>query len=361
MIQSLFRVSLPVLGFVFCSLLTLAISFHYMSIIGSGPDEGNHFSMAEFHSKELRLANWQDFPYGTTRGHSYHLFSPVAYVAYSPFIWWTGLQGNQARKIHGRYGGLVYGFLQFVVTLLICRLLLHNFWTALLVCSAINMYVQVRYLHSYINADSFAILSSTLAGYFLLRLLKAKDLSLSLTTLCGIAAGLVLLGKYNGFVAAISLSGVFIYTVFRLKPGLRVGARHFGLYASLVLILSYWFHESVYFELAGRSVLAGDQHLHLMYSTFSGRSYGTALDNPPGIFEIDWGMAFSTQLNRWESTLGTLVGSLHRFTQVPFWYLVVTVSLAGSSLIGWVCWFFTKTRVLEDVRGVAGLLIGAIF
>jgi hypothetical protein len=66
-------------------LVCIGLSLHYELEIGYAPDEGNHMLMVEHHSRSLALAAHEDWRYGAYRGHAYHLFSPVPYVAFVPF------------------------------------------------------------------------------------------------------------------------------------------------------------------------------------------------------------------------------------------------------------------------------------
>lgn len=76
---------------------------------------------------------------------------------------------------------------------------------------AVAFWPQFIYINSYINIDSFTVMTCSIAIFLLLKIYLSKKINYKLAIVLGIALGLVFLSKKNGYI-------IFVLTAFLLLP-----------------------------------------------------------------------------------------------------------------------------------------------
>ncbi len=308
--------------------LVVSISAFLAFRIKDAPDEGNHLHMVEHYAVQLRLASWKDTQYGTHRGHAYHLFSPVPYLIYLPFAWISKHVDTASKRTVIRLGGCVYALIQFFLCLALTQQIFYSKTVSLLSALSINLIPQLRYIHGYINADSFSICAATFGIVVLFRVVQTTKFHLREGVLVGLALSLIAHAKYNTFPVGVLLLGVFLYRMVKGSEKFSFKWRSIGLALALPLVFSGWFHFWVYKELGNGHILAGKDHLALMRSTFKGE----------GTLEIP-GAYFNEELTKrrikelpyvWRTTWG----GWRQLGSLPEWYLVSLMMAYILALFG---------------------------
>ena len=255
--------------------LSCLISLFYSIRIGYAPDEGNHVYMARHVANHFRLATTEEWAYTTYRGHPYHLYSPVPYVLHVPtvlldqhFGFGHGFWGND-RTVR-RLGGLVYAALQVIVTWLLGVALFGRTWTAVTFTSAVTMVPQLRYMHSYVNADSYTILIASVILMLSVRVIRDCRIDLGRSVMFGLAFAAMAHGKYNGWPVALIAMMTFCLVIIRQWPGLLAAYRQIGIALALPLLLAGPFYLHVFNLLDNGHILAEEEHVQLIHSTFRG-------------------------------------------------------------------------------------------
>ncbi len=329
--------------------ICLGISLAYTLRVGYAPDEGNHALMVDHHSRAFSLATWEEWQYGTYRGHSYHLFSPAPYFAYVPFHWVQRTTEVPRRRVT-RLGGWVYALLQLWATWLIARHVFGRTWPALFVVAAVNLIPQLRYLHAYINADAYTILLGTLGFYVLLRLRALERLDLRWAAWVGLLLAGFAHGKPNGYPVAGIVAAFFAWRLLRSDTSVHERLRLAGLVLATTVVLAGPFHLHVYRELGTGELLATKAHENLFSSTF--RGVETVAPPPPSKM-LDYRVDERHRV--WRSLWGWLVG----FGELPAWMLLALAWLAGLGVVGGGLALLARSQLLLG-SGLAILAFGLV-
>lgn len=350
---------LRIATFVVFSAVLALITALYILNIRFAPDEKSHHTMVRYLASKSPLArSFEGWSYGAERGHSYHLFSPVPYLVHVQvekfrrhFDFFSVFQLSEIKII--RFGGLIYTVLQFWITYLLVRLVVPQWFSAMIISWSFNLVPQLRYLHSYINADSFSLLSATLCSYLAVLIIKRQAVSISLSLKVGLVVGLVLLSKYNCFPFAAILFSVFSLAVMKSKVVTAMKLRFIGLAIATSLIIGGWFHLDVFKELDNGHVLAGHDNLQLWSSTF----YGVPeISFPTPLLE----QRLTELYFVWKSTWGWFV----RHAELPFRHLAVLACYALVGVLG-ACQLLRRGESAREghlqrmivVLGLGGMLI----
>jgi len=186
---------------------------------GAGPDYPAHLDAAHFIFDEGRLAtlpadeeSLHFTPYGTTRA----LRPPLTYIvaaAAAHSLSWTGID----LRLLFRAGSALLCALTVGLIFATLRLYFNNHWYALGGVLLAGLMPQFTFIASYLNDDSGAIFSLTLALYCLVRLLHEKSTP-SLVAMTGIAIGLILLSKFTAWLF-LPFAGIALVAFARPQPG----------------------------------------------------------------------------------------------------------------------------------------------
>ena len=331
-------------------LLVIGITAVLAWRVGPAPDEEDHLTMVDHHGDHLALSPLADWELGTERGHVYHLYSPVPYAAYAPFEIandGVGPVDRAARpdRFITRLGGLVIAAAQLAVTLLLVRRMCRR-------CSAIevtavalaaNLIPQLRYVHAYLNADGLTILAATAAFAVALRVLQRERLTLADAALVGLTLGVVAHGKFNAYVVAGVLFGVFAICAWRQRESLRHRLRLIGVVIALPTLLAGSFHLYIYNQLGNRHLIPTSDQMQLLDSTFKGaiapsRSLGATARTTARASSRVWS------------------GVWVRFVDAVELEGAILVVLAGLVAVGTVGLVFAGRRVLTPAGRLVGVL-----
>lgn len=300
--------------------LTLAFNLG----VGYAGDEQSHLHVVEHHSRSISPSPWDEWAYGSDRGHAYHLFSPVPYIAYLPF---ERIQEKTqvGRSRVTRLGGVVYAAAQVLVTWLISVQLLGRTTAALLLTFAVNLIPQLRYLHGYVNADSFTILMGTWAIYLAFKVWDQARIAPALVCAVGLAVAGLAHSKPTAYPIAGLLLAVFCVKLLKSSHDLRQILRRLGVVMCLTIVLAGPFHLHVYNELGTGEVMATATHLELRGSSSSGLPR-----NPEPSFDLPDAFIPEEMPLLWLS----LWGWLPQHAELPKWHLKVLAALTLVGLIG---------------------------
>jgi len=315
---------------ILAAMLIFGLSICYQRQVGYAPDEGNHIYYVENLAEELSIPDWQAWRYGTYRGHAYHLFSPLPYLPY--LIFYKQIESTKSVRRHFsseksflRLAGLFFTGVQFIVTLLICRYFFRSAVDSVLAALAVNLIPQLRYLHGYVNADSYSVLVGCLACLMIVSLMKERRVNLTNSFSVGLILSLILHAKYPTFMVGAFLFFVFLVYLGAAEETRGAKLRKFSLVLLLPALLGGLFHLSVISELANGNILAGGDHLQLMQSTFQGV---VVLPSTDGLLEN----RISALPFLWKSLWGWAV----RFGELPNWYLTALFVLCVVALVSFV-------------------------
>jgi hypothetical protein len=332
------------LGFGLALLTCLGLTLAFNLTVGYAGDESNHLRIVSHHSETLRPASWEDWSYGTYRGHAYHLFSPVPYAAYIPFHW-VQEQTNVARNRITRLGGSVYAIAQFWITWLLVSQLIGKNTPALLATLAVNLIPELRHLHGYVNADSFSILMGTWAFYLMVRMRPGERMDLSFVALIGLALAGLAHSKPTAYPIAGVLFGVFCWRLRSHSYSAREVFRRLGIAICIPLVLAGPFHLHVYDELGTGEWMATATHMDLRVSSTSGIAAQPRL----GLDEL-FKLRQTQRYLIWMSTWGWV--PFHG--EVPSWLLT---SLAWLCALGTAGTVYAR-RGLSPVVARGSLILG---
>jgi hypothetical protein len=254
-----------------------AISTALAWYLRSAPDEASHSTVVQHYAHHIGWMTWQEWQYGSQRGHGYNLFTPLPYVPYLPFQYLvdraSALQSSSHPLFLPRLGGLTIAFAQLWLTVsVVRRMCIRCSRVAILaVALAVNLIPQLRYIHAYLNADAMTILAATAAFLCALRVLQREHLNLVDALLVGLTLALVAYVRYNAFSVGAVLLVVFAVRVFRSSDAVRTRLRFMGVAVALPVLLAGGFHLHVYNELQNGHVLATVDNEQLADSTFKGK------------------------------------------------------------------------------------------
>ncbi len=309
-----------------CALLSLG----YALGLRFAPDESSHIQMVSHYSTSLRLATWEDWRWGDSRGHNYHLYSPLPYVGHIPFYWIErhtngGEELKSGRRVGLRSAAVVYTVLQTWVTWLIAARLFGRTLEAALATLAMNLVPELRYVHGYVNADSFTILCCSTAFYYILRLFDMRPVGLSAAAWIGLTLAALALSKYNGFPVGGFLFAALVVRIAVDRPGWRAAYRKLGIAVSLPLLLAGWFHLHVFQELATGEVMAAASIKELKESTYEG------VLPPP---RPAWGEVLRHRAAGLQGVWVTFWGWMFLHGSLPTWHIRLLEALALVSCVG---------------------------
>jgi len=320
LINTLLKKKLYIFGSI---ILLLSLSFYFLIKVGYAPDEGNHYTIVQHHAQSLTLSDINKWQFGTERGHAYYLFSPVPYVLHAithriggslpkPKFLNLSRRSVNYKHAYARTAGLIWSCIQYLLTLCICLYFFKSLNLALLITFGINLLPQLRYLHGYINADTYTILTSTLAFYVSLKVLDEQERSpLKYSVLVGVTSALVLHGKLTGFISFGMLAIIYLLNLYNQDIALSTKVRTLAIAILIPVYLAGWFHLWVFRELANGHILGVYDMFLLMNSTFKGTVSPVVDFSLFNILKLD--IQFT-----WKSYWGWLV----RHAELPNWYLI---------------------------------------
>lgn len=308
------------LALLVCLGITLAFDF----TVGYAADESSHLHMVEHHSKSLDYASWEDWTEGSYRAHAYHLFSPLPYLVYVPFHW-IQQRTDVPRNRITRLGGCVYAVAQFWVTWLLVSQLLGRTGTALLATLAANLIPELRHLHGYVNADSFAILTGTFAFYLIFRMRDGERMRLSLTAWVGLSLAGLAHAKPTAYPIAGVLLAVFAWRLRSYDYSRRELLRRIGIAVCIPIALALPFHLHVYRELGTGEWMAAATHLDLSTTTNHGLIDRRPLDLGKQL-QFHWSRAYTIWMTTW--------GWVPWHAEIPSWILTQVSRLGILGVLG---------------------------
>lgn len=326
--------------------------------VGYAPDEQSHLVVAKNfcdsflpHGRDLWL-------YGISRAHAYNLFSPVPYSlhAFSGLLCFDEvcISANRPAMCPYRLAGVIYCFLQFVVFVLIARELGCHRLAAVLVASALAAWPQVVVLHSYINADSYTILISSVVVLISLRLIRYKRSS-RLKYKDWLIIGLIMSALFHAKDTAYPVFAVLLLALFErlwariasgrdtngwLKPQeWRLSIRVLLSMTVVILWLAGSYRFAVFRELGNGGFFAGSTHLALMRSSFQGKGvfnyYGDRIDYFKGSSKQDFWQSWSDFRFFADYAWRTTWGDINKVGGLNQWMLNLIGILFVVALWGW--------------------------
>jgi len=263
-----------------CTVASLAfligLTFCMALAVGSGPDEGNHIVMANHHAANARLLTWQETQYRQIRGHPYHLYSPVGYLAYAPSTWAQNAMGDngpgaEPDRTFQRLGGLLITVGMFFALRSLARRVapslmpLHH----VVLAFVISLAPQLRYLSAYVTTDGYTVLAGIVCFAVAARVLDADHPSYLDAIFTGLAMAMAAHARYNAFPAAGALFLAFLWSV-RGIQGRRERIRRAMVAIGIPVTLAGGFYLTVYRTLGNGHLLATEDADQLLRSTFDG-------------------------------------------------------------------------------------------
>ncbi|MCB0310513.1 MAG: hypothetical protein KDD42_04730 [Bdellovibrionales bacterium] len=299
-----------------------------------GPDERSHIHMLNFLAHEFSIPPLDQWRFSIHRAHSYHLFSPLPYYVYIPFLWlgeWYGYSYSGTPEnlfsfdFDGiclpRLGGLIFVVLQLLVTIRLLAIYLPGRWLILGAAGVINLMPEVRAIHGYVNADSYTILTSTLLLLSVSRSHVKEHLDIWDTAIFALALALAMHGKDSALVVTAFLGAAFCLRLFS-RIGFSINARHHYLLIAVGLLLGGLNYLHSYTELANGQILAGETHLELASSTFTGNVKA----------ELPLAEQLRKEATEFSRFWPNLWGLVARREKLPDWFMAILASYFALGL-----------------------------
>lgn len=275
-------------------------------------------------------------------GFSYALYNAFPYIVMGLAMQVTGLFTTDAGLLlfTARMVNVFAGLLMAYVVWLLSQRLFASERNRWVFCLAVTYQPMNIFVHSYINTDSFCMLSVALIIYGMVVLAQdGPGLSSSLILASGTA--LCALSYYSAY--GTILAAVIFYFACLFRPdsstsGLRrfdwAGFRKYGLLTALLLLLGagWWFIRSAivldgdFLGLRTRNEMTAAYGISevQMANTYAGRGFSL------------WGMLMDMLRNRLPAKLaGTLIAAYGSLTVRPqFWFYIIYALIWIAGIIG---------------------------
>lgn len=213
---------------------------------GQAPDEPNHFSVAKFTAENGRVPEFgvDDGmgievvdPQGSRIGNYSYAGAPqLPYVVAAVFIALpTDSEWMDYRQ--GRAAGAAWLFLTVLLAFGLAREVSRSTRISIAVAAMVAMWPQLTFVSAYVNTDGFTVMAGTGLMWSWWRAVR-RDWDVNSTATLGAFSGLVLQGKFTGYVLLV-LTLVIVATT--LRGSVRhVGSRLAVAAGSSLFVASWW-------------------------------------------------------------------------------------------------------------------------